>query len=148
MQDTACPWISQAVRASCPGNSDQSPGWEGQQNPCHHSLSSLQTVDAMDIMLKAVVLKSGEVLQDVLEVWPVQRVGVWALFLTLGGLPTPGWMVLSPVVSRQSTLQGGRCPALGLSWSTGAAESGTCLATRLARGLCPRHRNLLRLSSR
>lgn len=59
-----------------PAQGIQSPGWEGQQNPCYFSLSSLQTLDAMDIMLKAVVLySSGEVLQDILEVWPVQRVG-------------------------------------------------------------------------
>lgn len=45
----------------------------------------------MDTMLKSVVLNSpGEVLQDILEVWPVQRMGVLELFLTLGGLPNPG----------------------------------------------------------
>lgn len=93
LQDIACPWISQAVQASCPGNSDQSPGWEGQHNPCHCSLSSQQTLDAMDTMLKAVVLNSpGEVLQDTLEVWPVQRVGVLGLFLTLAVCPIwGGW---------------------------------------------------------
>lgn len=91
LQETAWPWISQAVWASCPENSDQSPEKEGQQNPCHCSLSSLQTMDAMDTMLKSVVLNSpGEVLQDILEVWPVQRMGVLELFLTLGGLPNPG----------------------------------------------------------
>lgn len=111
--------ISQAVWASCPGSSRQSAGWQGQQNPCHGSLCSLQTLDAMDTMLKAVVLNSpAESLQDILEVWAVQSGGPGAIPYP-EGFPTPGWMVPSPVVSRQSALWGGCPPALGLSWSTG-----------------------------
>ena len=63
-------------------------GWEGQQNHSHWSLSPLQTLHAMDTMLEVMVLsspasKTSEMLQDILEVWPVHRVGVRGLFLTL-----------------------------------------------------------------
>ena len=69
----------------------------GVKNHCHCSLSSLQTLRALDPMLKAIVRNSppsrmGEELQNIFQVWPVQRVAVPGLFLTLWGrgCPLPG----------------------------------------------------------
>lgn len=61
-------------------SSDQCPGAQQNHNRC--SLSSLQALQSMDIMLEVMVLNSAgskgcEMLQDILEVCTVHRVGRW-----------------------------------------------------------------------
>lgn len=51
------------------------------KNHCHHSLTCLQTLRSMDSMLRAIVLSSppsriSEELQNILQVWAVQGMGV------------------------------------------------------------------------
>ena len=122
-------------------SSDQAPGGEGDSRKrCHNSLSSLQTLRAMDKMLERVVLsfaasRVSEELQNIFQVWHVQRGGFTGAVPPAGGkgLSTLECMAPTPVPCRDSTLQGGCPPPQGnqglstrLFQSTVAAEGGIC----------------------
>lgn len=128
--------------------------WEGQQNHCHNSLSSLQTLRATDTLLEKVVrscsaTRVSEQLQSIFQVWHVKGGGF------SGAVPHPGGkgvstlecMVLTPVPCRESTLQGGCPPPLvtrGCPAGSSGAQCPQRVASAFARpqswpgGICPK----------
>ena len=95
-QQILCPWVSPGHRGAAQesslgsGSSAPSPGGErDSRSQCHKSLSSLQIPKAIDSTLETLVLscpasRFSKVLQNILQVWHVPRVGF------RGAVPHPG----------------------------------------------------------